>query len=157
MIPTEDECLKLLDELNPKLKLHSVFVKDLALDVAEKLMKKGVKVNRDLLIAGALLHDITKSGSGDKHNITGAELILEKGFFPEVANIVRNHIFNTKPCSVEEKIVFYVDKLANPGQVKVSVEERLKYVFDKYDVETENYEAWLNQFKDIEKDLFDNE
>ena len=151
-IPSEQECMELLEELNPRIMKHSVYVKDLALEIADSMERKGAKVNRDLLIAGALLHDITKSHVGDRHNLTGEALLVKLGY-PEVGRIVRKHFLGTNPETPEQKIIYYVDKIVNPGRVKVSIEERMKYVFDKYDIPEEKFSIFYNEIKNIENEL----
>ncbi|MEA3430798.1 MAG: HD domain-containing protein [Nanoarchaeota archaeon] len=152
-IPTEEECMKLLNEYNPKLINHSVFMKDVALKIANIIERRGLQVNKDLLIAGALLHDIKKSSGDDKHNILGKEFVEEKGY-PEVGGIIETHFFGTNPETTEEKIVFYADKRVNPGSVLVSVQKRMDYLVDMYNIEEEKVQPWLNQVQEIEKELF---
>ncbi|MBW3021980.1 HD domain-containing protein [Candidatus Woesearchaeota archaeon] len=153
-IPTEQECMNLLEEHNPRMIEHSVFVKELSLKIADIITQRGINVNRELLIAGALLHDIKKSHVGDQHNKLGERFLLELGY-PEVARICKNHFFETSPETTEEKIVFYVDKITNPFRTLVTVEERLEYIFNKYGIPVEKHESWSEYVKNIEEELLD--
>lgn len=57
-------------------------------------LKKDVSVNRDLVLAAALLHDITKTRAlqtKEKHDQTGGDLLAALGF-AGVGDIVRQHV-----------------------------------------------------------------
>src|SRR3989344_5057407 len=116
VVPTKEECLKILEVNNvpDNVIAHSKAVCGVAMKVADLLEKRGINVNRKLVAAGALLHDVRKAYSND-HVAEGYEFIKSIGF-PEVALIVRKHglthINDEKffPKSWEEKIVFYADK-----------------------------------------------
>ena len=62
-IPTEKECLGLFAEhkVPSNILLHSKAVCRVSLFLANKLKKKGVDVNIDLVRSGALLHDLMKA------------------------------------------------------------------------------------------------
>ena len=152
MIPSEQECLKLLKEHNPKLMRHSVCLKELALKVADLVERRGSKVDRELLIAGALLHDIRKTFGNDDHNIKGKEFVESLGYH-EVGGIIENHFFGTNPETTEEKIIFYVDKLLNPGRKVVSLNERMQYLIQRYGFPEEKVKPWLEEVMAIEREL----
>lgn len=76
----------------------------LALAIAEILeLEMGQTLNRDYLIAGALLHDVGKAleyaprgqgpltGSALRHSVSGAHFVLEVGLPMEIAHIVATH------------------------------------------------------------------
>lgn len=127
-IPKKEECLELLKKNNTPENViaHSKAVCKAALEIADKLIEKGVKVNRDLVLAGALLHDIAKPSN--YHSVKGAE-IIEKIGFKEVAELIKKHALSSirefQPKTIEEKILFYVDKIVEEDKV-VSVEERFE-------------------------------
>ncbi|XRP96293.1 HDIG domain-containing metalloprotein [Methanocaldococcus sp. 16A] len=108
---------------------HTVSVTKMALKMADVLEEVyGVKVNRDYIIAGALLHDIMKpynyirkeDGTFDHYDmfnldhLTLAVAELYKRDFPiEVIKIVASHHGEhspTRPGSIEAYIVHYADE-----------------------------------------------
>jgi len=112
-IPSKEQCLKILKENNvpDNIVAHLKAVHNFSIQLCDVLEKRGVHVNRDLVAAGALLHDIKKTSSDD-HVIGGYEFIKSLGF-PEVALLVRKHSLvhlqsdDFTPKTWEEKIVFY--------------------------------------------------
>ncbi|ENN96216.1 metal dependent phosphohydrolase [Methanocaldococcus villosus KIN24-T80] len=108
---------------------HTVSVTKLAIKIAEVLEEVyKVEINKDYVIAGALLHDIMKpynyikTDEGFDHydlfnldHLTLAVAELYKRNFPlKVIKIVASHhgeFSPTKPSSIEEYIVHYADEL----------------------------------------------
>ncbi|MCQ6253502.1 HDIG domain-containing metalloprotein [Methanocaldococcus sp.] len=109
---------------------HTVSVTKMALKIADVLEEVyGVNVNRDYIIAGALLHDIMKpynyikneDGTYDHYDmfnldhLTLAVAELYKRDFPlEVIKIVASHHGEhspTRPSSIEAYIVHYADEV----------------------------------------------
>lgn len=136
-IPTKEECMKILKEQNVpgNIVAHLKKVCEVSMKIADLLEKKGINVNRDLVAAGALLHDVKKINSDD-HIVEGYEFIKSLGF-PEVALLVRKHGLahlddeDFLPKTWEEKIVFYADKRVKNDKI-VSVEERFEYIKIRY-------------------------
>ena len=89
-IPSKEECLDILNKNKTPSNVieHSRTVCKLAEDVAEKLIKKGIKVNKKLLAASALLHDIEREK--DHHVIEGAKLLKSMGFC-EISETTKKH------------------------------------------------------------------
>jgi len=137
-IPSESECLALMDEIDlaPTVRNHSLIVQKFALCLADDLDKKGVKVNKELVSAAALLHDIMKLDAQVCHGIEGGEFLRKKGFH-EVASVVEKHCLNNLedpdfvPQTTEEKLLMYADLRVGTGKV-VSLSERFKYIKEKY-------------------------
>ncbi|CAB3290155.1 Dihydroneopterin 2',3'-cyclic phosphate phosphodiesterase [Methanocaldococcus lauensis] len=109
---------------------HTISVTKMALKIADVLEEVyGVNVNRDYIIAGALLHDIMKpynyikkeDGTYDHYDmfnldhLTLAVAELYKRDFPlEVIKIVASHHGEhspTRPSSIEAYIVHYADEV----------------------------------------------
>ena len=159
-IPTKSQCLKILKDNNvpDNIIAHLNAVHDFSLKICDLLEKRGIKVNRDLAAAGALLHDINKLSPND-HVVEGYEYVKSLGY-PEVAEIIKKHglanLDNPEfvPKTWEEKIVFYADKRVKNDKV-VSLDERFEYIKQKY--KSENIEQELNFTKKIEKELLGNE
>ena len=158
-IPTKEECLKILKENNvpDNIIAHSKKVCDVAVKVAGLLEKKHIKINKNLIIAGALLHDVRKLSPND-HVVEGYGLVNSLGF-PEVAILIKKHglanLDNDEfaPITLEEKVVFYADKRVTNDKV-VSLDERFEYIKQRY--KSENIERELKFTKNIEKELLGN-
>ena len=135
-IPSKEECLDILNKNKTPSNVieHSRTVCKLAEDVAEKLIKKGIKVNKKLLAASALLHDIEREK--DNHVIEGAKLLKSMGFC-EISETTRKHSLHeiekekNRPLSVEEKILFYADKRVIGNKI-VSLKERIEDLNKRY-------------------------
>lgn len=121
MIPTRDQCLLLFDryQLPSTKKIHVEEVCRLALYFVDKLQQQKISVDRSLVEAAALLHDIDKAipkKAGERHPDTAVRTLLELGF-TQVAEVVKKHSVhlildsNLMPKTWEEKIVFLADKM----------------------------------------------
>src|SRR3989338_827222 len=90
-IPTKEECLKILKDNNvpDNIIAHTKKVCEFSLKVCGVLEERGIKVNRELVAAAALLHDIKKLKPGD-HEIEGAEYVESLGY-PEVGVWIKKH------------------------------------------------------------------
>ncbi|MBI2542408.1 HD domain-containing protein [Candidatus Woesearchaeota archaeon] len=136
-IPTKEECLRILKENNVpgNIIAHLNAVHDFSMKVADILEKRGIIVNRDLVSAGALLHDVKKLSPND-HVLEGYEYVKSLGY-PEVAMVIKKHGLahlddeGFVPGTWEEKIVFYADKRVKGDKI-VSVDERFEYIKQRY-------------------------
>ena len=110
-IPTKEECLKILKSNNipDNIIAHSEQVCNVALKIVGLLEKKGIKLNRNLIAAASLLHDVKKLSPND-HVAEGFELLKSLGF-EEVAEVIKKHgLYHLDkdefaPKTWEEKIV----------------------------------------------------
>ncbi len=99
------------------------------MDITRKLKAKRIAIDCDLVLAGAMLHDIGRSRSHKlDHGIIGGNLLRNKNFPKKLITIVENHIFagiskeETKefalpyqdflPKTLEEKVVAYADNIS---------------------------------------------
>ena len=138
-IPGRAQCLSLLDDMDmpEHILAHSDLVRKVALLIADGLGMAGVVLNRPLVNASALLHDITKPRSfttGENHSRTGGEYLTGLGF-PEVGDIVRQHVmldayFATEHPN-EAEVVNYADKRVLHDKI-VSLDERMQYILQRY-------------------------
>ncbi|MBS3101508.1 HD domain-containing protein [Candidatus Woesearchaeota archaeon] len=159
-IPTKEECLKILEKENVPSNIitHLKAVHDFSMKVCDVLEKRGIKINRNLAAAGALLHDIRKTSPND-HIIEGYELVKSLGF-PEVAEVIKKHGLmhidkdEFVPKTLEEKIIFYADKRVKGDKV-VGLNERFEYIKQRYG--RDNTEKELEFTKKIEKELLGDE
>jgi putative nucleotidyltransferase with HDIG domain len=100
-------------------------------------LKDGVSVNRDLVVAAALLHDITKTRSlttKERHAASGGILLRELGF-PRVAEIVEQHVIiqnmHLEGRLQELEIVYYADKRVMHDKI-VTIDERVHDLIRRY-------------------------
>lgn len=136
-IPSKEQCLSILKENKTPSNVigHSMTVCNFALDLADKLGKKGITVNKDLITAASLLHDIERVRDG--HVAAGVKLLKKLGF-PEVAEVISKHTLHKLDekhlKTVEEKILFYADKRVKDDKI-VSLNERIESLEKKYNVD----------------------
>ncbi|MEN6319695.1 MAG: HDIG domain-containing metalloprotein [Syntrophaceae bacterium] len=153
-IPSREECDELMvhHSMRPNIVEHSIQVMHVSLAITDNL-KIGVTVNRDLIIAAALLHDITKTRSlvtNERHDISGGELLRELGF-TSTAEIVEQHVvfqnFNSQGRLEDREIVYYADKRVNHDKI-VTIEERVHYLILRYG-NTEEIRSRIFQNKNL--------
>jgi len=142
-IPSMEKCYDLMARyaMLPNIAAHSILVMGVALAITDNV-KSGVEVNRDLVIAASLLHDITKTRSlktKEWHALTGGQLLRELGFAP-VAEIVEQHVqigdIYLQGALEEREIVYYADKRVMHDRI-VTIEERLQDLVDRYGITPE--------------------
>ncbi len=142
-IPSIEKCYDLMAQYSmlPNIAAHSILVMDVALAITDNV-KNGVAINRDLIIAASLLHDITKTRSletKERHALTGGRLLRDLGFNP-VAEIVEEHVIigniDLQGALEEREIVYYADKRVMHDKI-VTIEERLQDLVDRYGVTAE--------------------
>lgn len=137
-IPSIEKCYDLMAQYSmlPNIAAHSIQVMDVALAITDNV-RNGVEINRDLVVAASLLHDITKTRSlktKERHALTGGQLLRELGFTP-VAEIVEEHVIignvDLQGALEEREIVYYADKRVMHDKI-VSIEERLQDLVERY-------------------------
>ena len=137
-IPSRAECDELMARYSmlPNIVEHSIQVMNVSLAITDNL-KSGVPINRDLVIAAALLHDITKTKSlvtKERHDASGGLLLRELGF-PSTADIVEQHVIihnvNLEGRLEEREIVYYADKRVLHDTI-VTIDERLHDLVQRY-------------------------
>jgi putative nucleotidyltransferase with HDIG domain len=140
MIPTPQECFRLMDEYQmlPNIRAHSLMVGGIAQLLARRLRKKGEAIDVELTVAAALLHDIGKSLCLDNdrnHAAVGRDICLRHDL-QELAPLVFQHVvldatsYPHTPLSAKE-LVYYADKRVNHDQL-VSLDERQAYILARY-------------------------
>jgi 7,8-dihydroneopterin 2',3'-cyclic phosphate phosphodiesterase len=135
---------------------HTVAVTDLCIKAADTIEKQyGIKINKDNLIAGALLHDMMKmfEWKNEGGNIEPTGILLDhtmlavaefyyRGFPENVIHIIASHFGEggpTPPRNYEALILHYIDTLLsltefhiygakdkNPMQLLILDEETMK-------------------------------
>ncbi len=163
-IPAQKECLHMLCAMDmpDHIQDHSRLVCEVALVLTDGLIAAGIGVNRKLVYASALLHDITKPRSfktGENHAQTGGEYLTALGF-PEVGHIVRQHVvldhYFASEAPNEAEVVNYADKRVLHDRV-VPLDDRMAYILHRY-AKTKERQQLLKQLWDqtrlLEKRLF---
>ncbi len=131
-IPTDFECMRFLIEKGCKRRviIHCCTVRA----VAEEMASRIPEADRDLVIAGALLHDIGRSVDHSiMHACIGAEIAEGLGLPKEIVEIIRKHTGagldavdveelglptgDYMPRTLEEKIVAHADNLVSDNRV----------------------------------------
>jgi uncharacterized protein len=139
-VPTRTDCLALMSAhgMLPNIREHSLLVREVALHLGTSLVEAGFILHLDLIEAGALLHDLGKThclGTSINHAEWGALAVAAAGY-PEVAQVVREHIFlesNGRDPRVirEAEVVNYADKRVLHTQV-VTLAERFADLLERY-------------------------
>ena len=139
MIPTREECLRLMNQYGMLENIidHSIEVAKVALFLSTELNKRGQQIDLLLVEAASLLHDVTKTESfktKEDHASTGSELLKGIGY-EKVGDVVAQHIWlshQVDPLFVsEEEVVNYADKRVMHDRI-VSLEERFNDLRDRY-------------------------
>ncbi len=142
-IPSDEHCRRIMSDMGmlENIVAHSLQVCRVSLLLADHLALPGL--NRELIRAAALLHDITKTRSfqtNEDHAETGADLLVDLGY-PEVAGIVGQHVrlgrypLNSSTLT-DAEIVNYSDKRVLHDKI-VPLSERMGYILEKYGVSPE--------------------
>ena len=139
MIPRPTDCIALMSqyEMLDNIRDHSLLVARIAEFISLGLKKKGFNLNIDLVVSGALLHDIGKTAclhNGQNHALLGADICQQHGFH-ELTVLVAQHVIlpDDLPPGPDDarQIVYYADKRVNHDQI-ASLDERLVYILDRY-------------------------
>lgn len=163
-IPSKQQCYELIFRMDmiEHIVAHSIQVCRVAILLQENLETSGIMLNRELVQASALLHDITKTRSietGEFHSQTGADLLAGMGY-SEVGDIVRQHVrldnYSKTNGIKEAAIVNYADKRVLHDRI-VPLETRMTYIMEKYgkrpDLLGRLNRLW-KQTLDLEKRIF---
>ena len=129
-LPSAQKALTLLSECgcSKKVIAHCKAVSALAVKFAEACKKRGLSVDVELVLVGALLHDIGRSKThGINHSIVGVEIAKSLNLPEPIVAIIGRHIGggitaeeakelgwpvkDYLPTTLEEKLVTYADKL----------------------------------------------
>lgn len=130
-IPTRAECEAILagHSVQPAIVRHSRLVADVARRIALALTRRGAALNQELVLAGALLHDLAKGKP--EHASVGAA-ILRSMDFQQVAGVVASHTDLNFGGRIDESAVVYLaDKLMS-GERPVTIEQRFEVALRRF-------------------------
>ncbi len=146
-VPSINECLAMMNQyaMLDNIREHSFIVARVAETVTANLDVPGTgdltAPAMDLVLAGALLHDIAKTRCLDgscQHAEEGMRICRQHGY-PEVGRIVQEHVILStftpenyrKGKFSAREIVYYADKRVRHNEI-VSLDLRLDYIIDHY-------------------------
>ncbi len=143
-LPSREQAIELLrkTECEPQVIRHCIAVADLAVETANKLEGGGLKINVELVEAGALLHDLGRSKNHTvDHALIGAQIAQSLDLPESIIRIIKRHVGAGitaeeaqrlgwpkdiySPQTLEEKVVCYADKLINHGK-RVPIEKEIE-------------------------------
>jgi len=135
MIPNRTQARALWDkyQIPESKRRHLELVADVAEVMADALETKGIEVEKNLLLAGALLHDIDKNVQrlpGEQHPDTAVRILNQEGM-EEVSRLVKTHSLHSiltddiAPHTWEEKLLFLADKMVKYDVITVDERFRL--------------------------------
>jgi uncharacterized protein len=147
-LPSREQALQLLREhqCSTEVISHCEAVAKLALETANALKERGLKIDSELVEVGALLHDIGRSKTHTVHHaVVGAEIAEAAGLSDSVVLIIKRHVGGGitaseakklgwpedvyVPITLEEKVVSYADKLIENSKrapIEITVEKLSK-------------------------------
>ncbi len=163
-IPSIKKCYQLQHEMGmlDNIVVHCRQVCRVALTLVNHSNGPNSHIDKRLIVAAALLHDITKTRSfktKEDHAQTGEQYLEEHGY-PEVGWIVGRHVrlasYQNSGRHDAAEIINYADKRVLHDQV-VSLDRRMQYIVERYGTEPEQKKRiqWLwQQTRELEERLF---
>jgi len=123
-IPDREECLSIIDEVLPDtddIRTHLADVSFAALKIVHALPDN---LNADLVMAGAMLHDILRKTKN--HAQKGAQLLDQLGFC-EVSTIIAQHMdieLDVNDFIREKELVYFADKICSGHGIDLNYHKR---------------------------------
>ena len=141
-IPDSEQCFELLKfyGTDPWVIQHSIAVSELAVELTERIQAAGHSLDKKLVQAGALLHDIARHRRN--HIGLGAEWLRNMGY-SKVASIVEEHMdisVDAVEALDERAIVYLADKLIIEDR-RVTLEERFLRSYEEFKDQPEVLDA----------------
>lgn len=167
MIPTEEQAKKLWEKYNlpDRKRRHVTLVANVAKLFATKIKAQSakLKINKALLVAGALLHDIDKNAPKlpwERHPDAAVRILQEEGM-GEVARLVKTHPLHAildpaiAPKTWEERLLYVADKMVKDDVI--GVDARFAQWSDEHlpSEEQKILDAAYPKVKELEKEVLD--
>lgn len=140
---------------------HTLIVWEICQIILNNLDKQKIKVNKELLFQGVMLHDIgvyfcfDEDFNPDKnlpnyiyHGFEGFKRILEEGFSEEVARFSQTH---TATGLTKEDIIRENLKVEIKDYIPVTLEEEILCFADKFHTKYPSFNTYEEQFERIGK------
>jgi len=124
----------------PHIRAHSNQVARIVEILGELLRTRGSGLNRALLLAGSLLHDIAKAYTisfGGNHAQLGAAWIVREELHPKVGQMILHHVYWPWDLDLDNEnmlpvlLLVYADKRVRHDRV-VSLQERAEDLLRRY-------------------------
>lgn len=134
--PSPAQTLAMWDQfaMLDNIRRHSRVVCAVGLLVCDWLAEAGLHLNREVVTAGAMLHDIAKTpclNSSRRHDLEGEQILAGAGY-PELGRIVALHVYIPPDHPLDEAmLVNYADKRVNDDTI-VNLNQRYAYIADRY-------------------------
>lgn len=124
-IPTRAECEAILADhsVDPAIVRHSRLVAEVAQRISVALVRSGVALNEDLVLAGALLHDLAK---GQPEHASAGAAILRSMDFPQVATVISSHTDMEFYGRLDESAVIYLADKLTSGERPVTIDQKFE-------------------------------
>jgi len=142
---TKKDCFQLMCNMQmpDHIVAHSIQVCRVGLCLVHHLKLQRMRMDEKLVLAAALLHDITKTRSfetAENHALTGGQVLTDLGY-PEIGDLVRQHVrlddYSDQISLSEAMIVNYADKRVLHDRI-VSLDERMGYIQERYGTRPEH-------------------
>jgi molybdenum cofactor cytidylyltransferase len=133
-IPTDEECeviLTTICQVEPDRRRHSFKVAEVAARICQALIEAGKTVDKGLVHASAILHDIAREKP--QHDFAGGQLLCQMGF-EKVGRIVAVHTFLSSELTqnyLEAQVVYLADKFVQ-GDSVVTLDVRFDSAHQRY-------------------------
>ncbi|MDR1943446.1 MAG: NTP transferase domain-containing protein [Synergistaceae bacterium] len=130
-VPDPEECGELLGIAGTpnKVTRHMKVVAECASRVADALIEKGSKLDRELLRAACLLHDIAK---GEKeHEARGAKWLNDRGY-SKVAKLVASHKDLPERKKIGEAEILYLSDKITDGETVSTLKNRISRMEERF-------------------------
>lgn len=163
-IPSRDECFGYWEQyaMLPQIQDHSLTVASISLQLAEMACSHGLSINRRLVDAAALLHDLAKTYTiehGGSHSQIGGAWVVRLTGNLAIAQAVIHHVHWPGDISIQHAllplIIIYADKRVKHDRI-VSIEDRFHDLFERYGINEQRrrrIHASLQQTRLIESRL----
>jgi len=122
---------------------HSIQVCRVSLCLVHHLKLQRIRMDEKLVLAAALLHDITKTRSfetAENHALTGGQILTDLGY-PAIGELVRQHVrlddYSDPKNISEAMVVNYADKRVLHDRI-VSLDQRMSYIQERYGTRPEH-------------------
>ena len=167
-LPSRKEALVFLKEVGCSQEVinHCIAVANLALITTKNIQNRGINVDIALVEVGAILHDVGRSITHTvDHAVVGAKIVEKAGLSEPVISIIKRHVGGgiTKnearnlgwandiymPCTIEEKIVSYADKLIEKSRIAPIENTIKKLIKEKKNGSSERVRILYNEIKTL--------